>query len=479
MSRSNFDNTKYQGEIEIHFLNLLSNLYKMTSQSLSPTTLLIAPEDLANQLLASGRNSGFIANYKGEIITSDPIFRELAKEVTKMPDYKDHEGIFIKYDDETKCLFMVFVHKTVRGQGQGGTRLKYRDYEMIGGAIKDGLRLSKGMTDKNSISQIWWGGGKAIICPINQAQFDKINSKIKDANGNRVFSDPALRKTLFQNYGKYVASLGGPYIAAEDMNTTPEDMQVILSMCRYVTCLPASVGGSNNPSRWTAEGVFNAMLATLKHFENKDDLTGKTVAVQGVGNVGGPLAEFVLQSGGSLVIFDYDRDAANAIKTFDNNKYASKITIVDTPEDIYAAECDVFAPCAIGGILNSTTIPTLKCKYVVGAANNQLGNFDEDYKLLRDRGIVYLPDFYINRLGIINCANEQYGRLEKDLKNEVQKLYDDPVNGTFALLEKCVAENKTPQEVAIFLATEWGKVPHPIWGHRGIELIKSYCVLND
>ena len=370
---------------------------------------------------------------------------------------------------------MVFVHSTVRGQGQGGTRLKYRDYELIGGAIKDGLRLSKGMTDKNSVSQLWWGGGKAVICPVNQASFDKINDHSRDAAGNKVFTNQALRTTLFKNYGKYVASLGGPYIAAEDMNTTPEDMLTILSVCRFVTCLPASVGGSNNPSRWTADGVFQSLRATINHFEGKHDLAGMTVAIQGVGNVGGPLAEFILLSGGSLVIFDYDKAAANAIKSFGNNAYAHKVTVVDTPDEIYAAECDVFSPCAIGGILNEKTIPTLKCKYVVGAANNQLANFDEDYKLLRDRNIVYLPDFYINRMGIINCANEQYGRLENDLRMECKKIYNDPQNGTFALLKEAEAKHKTPQEIAIQWAIEWGKVPHPIWGHRGIELIKSYC----
>jgi leucine dehydrogenase len=210
-----------------------------------------------------------------------------------------------------------------------------------------------------------------------------------------------------------------------------------------------------------------------------DDLKGITVAIQGVGSVGGPVAEFVLKSGGSLVIFDYDAEACNAIKTFENGAYADKVSIVNTPEEIYAADCDVFSPCAIGGILNTTTIPTLKCRYVVGAANNQLGRFDEDYKLLAERNIVYLPDFYINRLGIINCANEQYGRLENDLRNEVRKLYDDPVNGTFALLKECEAKNKTPQEIAIHWANEWGKQPHPIWGHRGIELIKTYCGLHN
>jgi leucine dehydrogenase len=443
----------------------------MSSQNI----LSCSPEDFAGKMEAAGIDNGYIANNNGKVICSGRLFHELEQEVVQLADYRAHEGVFIKHDADTKCLFMVFVHSTVRGQGQGGTRLKYRDYEEIGGAIKDGLRLSKGMTDKNSVSQLWWGGGKALICPVNQAEFDKINAKTTDANGKRVFANQALRTTLFKNYGKYVASLGGPYIAAEDMNTTPEDMLNILSTCRFVTCLPASVGGSSNPSRWTADGVFQAMLATVKHFENKNDLTGKTVAVQGVGNVGGPLAEFVLLSGGSLVVFDYDKDAVAAIKDFKNGAYADKVTSVNTPEEIYAAECDVFAPCAIGGIVNATTIPTLKCKYVVGAANNQLGNFDEDYKLLRDRNIVYLPDFYINRLGIINCANEQYGRQEDDLIKEVKKLYSDPENGTFVLLEAATAANKTPHEIAIYWATEWGKVPHPIWGHRGIELIKTYC----
>jgi glutamate dehydrogenase/leucine dehydrogenase len=438
-----------------------------------------SPEDFAGKMQAAGIDTGFIVNVDGKVISSGDLFKQVADEVVKLDDYRAHEGVFVKWDASTSCLFMVFVHSTVRGQGQGGTRLKYRDYEMIGGAFKDGLRLSKGMTDKNSISRIWWGGGKALICPVNMAEFDKINSHSRDADGKKVFTHPGSRTTLFKNYGAFVASLGGPYIAAEDMNTTPEDMQTILSVCRYVTCLPASVGGSNNPSRWTAEGVFNALMATIKHYENKDDLTGKTVAIQGVGSVGGPLAEFVLQSGGSLVIFDFDADSCKAIKAYDNNKYADKVTIVSSPEEVYLAQCDIFAPCAIGGILNKDTIPNLKCKYVVGAANNQLGNFDEDYKLLRDRGIVYVPDFYINRMGIINCANEQYGRLENDLKNECRKIYDDPSNGTIALLQESEAKNKTPQEIAIQWAIDWGKQPHPIWGHRGIELIKSYCALNN
>ncbi len=435
----------------------------------------ISPLDFSKQMIAAGIESGYIVNDGESVITSDSVFAELAKEVVTMADYKAHEGIFIKYDDASKCLFMVFVHKTMRGQGQGGTRLKYRDYEMIGGAIKDGLRLSKGMTDKNSISQLWWGGGKAIICPVTMEQFDKINAHTRDEDGNKTFTDQQLRKTLFENYGKYVASLGGPYIAAEDMNTTPEDMMTMLSVCRFVTCLPAAVGGSNNPSRWTAEGVFNSLLATIRHFEKKDDLTGKTVAIQGVGNVGGPLAEFVLKSGGKVVIFDFDPGACDAIKHFEHGAYADKVSVVSSPEEIYTAECDVFAPCAIGGILNENTIPNLKCKYVVGAANNQLGRFDEDYKLLRDRNIVYLPDFYINRMGIINCANEQYGRLEEDLRRECRKIYDDLVNGTLALLEESERTNKTPQEIAIHWANEWGMQTHPIWGHRGLNLIRSYC----
>jgi len=432
----------------------------------------VSPEEFAQLMKNEGVERGYVVTGENGISGSGGIFNTLAGEIAKLKDYRHHEGVFIKFDAETKCLFMAFVHSTVRGQAQGGTRLKYRDYEKISGAIEDGLRLSKGMTDKNSISGLWWGGGKAIICPVNAAEFNKIDAHAR-VGGKKVFTDSALRTTLFKNYGQFIASLNGAYIAAEDMNTTPEDMQTILSVCRYVTCLPAIVGGSSNPSRWTAEGVFNALKATIKHFENKDDLSGKTVAIQGVGSVGGPLAEFVLKSGGSLVIFDYDPAACINIKEYGNNAYTDKVTIVQNVEDIYTAECDVFAPCAIGGILSAETIAKLKCKYVVGAANNQLKDFDEDYKLLRDRGIVYLPDFFINRLGIINCANEQYGRLENDLKKEVDKIYNDPINGTLSLLAACKDEGKTPQEIALQWATEWGQIPHPIWGHRGIELIRS------
>ncbi|MBC7776924.1 MAG: hypothetical protein H7246_15940, partial [Phycisphaerae bacterium] len=394
---------------------------------------------------------------------SDPLFDELAKEVSAMSDFSTHEAMFFRLDTETNCLYMIFVHSTKRGQAQGGTRLKYEGYEKLEGAIMDGMRLSKGMTDKNSISEIWWGGGKAVICPLTMDIFNEID-KHKMENKDKIYLNLDLRKSVFVNFGKFVASLGGIYIAAEDMNTKTTDMLTILSVCRFVTCLPPEVGGSANPSGWTAQGIFKSMLATVMHFENKNDLSGNTVNIQGLGNVGLPLAELVLKSGARLNVYDTDAEAYETLAS-----YGDKVKAVSANE-IYTIQSDIFAPCAIGGILNKDTIPLLNCRYVIGAANNQLRDFDEDYKLLNARNIIYLPDFFINRMGIINCANEQYGRLENDLKDEVEKVYSE----TLELLADCDATSKTPQEVALKWATEKGEILHPIWGHRSIQLLNNY-----
>jgi glutamate dehydrogenase/leucine dehydrogenase len=405
-----------------------------------------------------------IFNEKG-LSGSHKVFNQLGNEVYKMKDFKKHEAIFFKWDKEMQCVFMAFVHSTVRGQSQGGTRL-YVDYDNLGRTIEDGLRLSKGMTDKNAISGLSWGGGKAIICPVNKVVFNEIDAHNK-VGGKKDFINTELREKLFTSYGRFIASLNGIYIAAEDMNTSPNDMWTILKVCRFVTCLPEEVGGSGIPSIWTAEGVFMSMLASIKHFENKDDLEGLNVSIQGVGTVGGPLAELCVNSGANVIICDTDEETAKKVAS-----YSSKIRIVGKDE-IYTVEVDIFAPCAIGGILNVNTIPLLKCRYIIGAANNQLKN-DEDYKLLRDKKIVYLPDFFINRIGIINCANEQYGRLEDDLKREVRKLYDDPENGTLRLLAESELQGKTPQEIAMAWASDWASIPNKNYPGRGQALIHQY-----
>ena len=198
----------------------------------------------------------------------------------KLPDYDNHEGIFFRADAASKCLFFAFIHNTTRGQSQGGTRFK--TYDTMLELLSDGLRLSKAMSEKCAVAGLWWGGGKAIICPIGFSEQK---------------TTAAQRKTIFSNFGEFIASLHGSYIAAEDMNTTPDDMQTILGQNRFVTCIPKHVGGSGNPSAYTAEGIFKSMLATVSLYEGKSDLSGCSISIQGLGNVGSALARFVLDSG--------------------------------------------------------------------------------------------------------------------------------------------------------------------------------------
>jgi glutamate dehydrogenase/leucine dehydrogenase len=365
--------------------------------------------------------------------------------VHESPSYAEHEAVFFEYNNEFDALFCVFIHSTVRGQAQGGTR--FLKYESMNDLISDGLRLSQAMTMKNAVADIWWGGGKSIICPLNHREYSSEE-----------------RTRLFQAFGLFVASLNGVYVAAEDMNTTPNDMLDILSKCRYVTCLPEVVGGSSNPSFWTAKGVLRAMQATLKACMSKDSLKDIKVGVQGVGNVGGQLAKLLAGEGAEVYIFDTNVNACCQLQA-----ELPDIRIMNDFDDMLAAKLDIFSPCARGGILNSKTIPVLNSSFIIGAANNQLLEPDMDALRIRARGIVYLPDFFINRMGITNCANEQYGRVEVDLEDAVQNIYDD----TEDLILSAMINSLTPLEVANNLAENKAKMPHPIWGHRGPKLMAT------
>lgn len=363
-------------------------------------------------------------------------------------DYDNHEGVFYQADPETKCLYIAFIHNTNRGQSQGGTRM--RNYATMFDLLSDGLRLSKAMSEKCGVSNLWWGGGKAIICPVTQPVAELSKEQ---------------RKLIFSNYGKFIASLNGAYIAAEDMNTTPEDMQTILSMNRFVTCLPKAAGGSGNPSAFTAEGVFNAMLATVNFYEQKTSLEGCSVAIQGLGNVGGALARFVLDSGAKKVyVFDINQERLNQVKS-----WSDAVEIVASEAQLIQTTCDIFAPCAGGKILNTKVIEQLACKYVVGAANNQLDIPDQHARQLHERGIQYLPDFFINRMGIINCANEQYGWVKANLENEVEKVYHD----TLELLEESRQKGISPHFGSMDRAEESMKSKHPIWPDQGKKIIRA------
>lgn len=405
----------------------------------------LTPAEFFQQNIQS-RPEGFLCGNSVSVTNSS---QSALAGMEQMTDYDQHEGVFYRADVESGCLFFAFIHNTNRGQAQGGTR--FFSYDNMLDLLSDGLRLSKAMSEKCAVAGLWWGGGKSIICPVGFS--------IREATTEK-------RKVIFANFGKFIASLHGAYVAAEDMNTTPEDMQTILSQNRFVTCIPKHAGGSGNPSPFTAEGVFKSMLATASVYEGKSDLSGMSVAVQGLGNVGNALARYVLNSGvAKLYVTDLMQDRMEMVKSWS----PEIVEILPSKEALLSQSCDIFSPCAGGKVIDDHSIELLKCRYVIGAANNQLERPEKHAARLHEKGILYLPDFFINRMGIINCANEQYGWLESTLQDEVVKIYDDTVN----LLTASRQRGLSPQEMAMIQAGEALTKVHPIWPNRGKQLVQK------
>ncbi len=286
-----------------------------------------------------------------------------------------HEEIYRVEEADLGLLGYIAVHSTLLGPAAGGLRM--RPYASEEDALTDVKRLSTGMTYKNAAAGLSLGGGKAVI-----------------------LGDPATQKTapLLRRFAQAIHSLDGRYITAEDMGMSPNDMEILSKETPYVAGLASGEFASGDPSPITARGIFNAIKVTQLHKYGSDDLAGRHVAVQGLGHVGWHLCELLHNSGAQLSVTDMNpTQVARAVEKFG----ASAVAI----EDIYRVEADIFAPCAIGGILNESTIPQLKVGIVVGGANNQLAT-TADAAALHARGILYAPDFVANGGGIINVATE-------------------------------------------------------------------------
>lgn len=263
------------------------------------------------------------------------------------------------------------VHDTTLGPALGGCRVW--NYKSDEAALTDVLRLSKGMTYKNALARLELGGGKSVV----RANLKKVD-----------------RVALFEAFGSFIEYLDGLYITAEDVNSTLADMAVVKRKTAHV----ATVGASGNPSPFTAYGVYCAVKASVSYRLNKQSLAGLIVAVQGVGETGGRLAELLAKDGCRVIVADINEENIELLRQKIEFEQVDK-------KDIYGVHCDVFAPCALGGILNRKTIPQLKCSIVAGSANNQLLR-EEDGESLRDLGILYAPDYAANAGGVINISCE-------------------------------------------------------------------------
>jgi len=304
-----------------------------------------------------------------------------------------YEQIVKCEDPDSGLRAVIAVHNTTLGPALGGLRMW--PYASWDDAIFDVLRLSRGMTYKSAVADTGLGGGKSVI--IGNPKTEK-NEK------------------LFRAMGKFVNSFEGKYITAEDVGTAVEDMVHVRAETKYVTGLPLDMGSSGDPSPWTALGTFHGIRACLEEKFGDGNMKGRTVAIQGCGHVGEFLARDLHKEGAELMLADISPERAQALAKETGG------TVVD-PAEILSVECDVFAPCALGAVVNDETLDKLHCKIIAGAANNVL--LREEHGLrLKEAGILYAPDYVINAGGIINVSIEVEGAYEAERsRKKVENIY--------------------------------------------------------
>jgi leucine dehydrogenase len=301
-----------------------------------------------------------------------------------------HEQIVLCHDPSANYRGIIAIHSTVLGPALGGTR--FWSYASDDEAIVDALRLARGMTYKNAVAGLNLGGGKSVII------------------GDNKTTD---RELIFRAHGRFVESLGGRYITAEDVGTSTADMDYVHMETKSVSGL---AGRSGDPSPVTAHGVFRAIQAAAKECWGTDDVADRMVAVQGCGHVGYYLAKELHESGAHLVVTDIDSERVRrAVSEFGAKAVA--------PDEIYSVNADIFAPCALGAVINDKTIPQLKVEVVAGAANNQL--LEERHgEMLEDKGILYAPDYVANAGGVINVYSELAGWTSARSFRKADEIYD-------------------------------------------------------
>lgn len=323
--------------------------------------------------------------------------------------------LHLKVDPSIGLRAIVAVHNLSRGPAIGGTR--FIDYAHTDDALKDAMRLARGMTYKAAISRLDHGGGKAVIVrPKNMSE--------------------SQRKEIFEAFGAFVDSLGGIYITCEDSGTKVSDMNVVRSQTEHVLGFDPGAGSSGDPSPFTAYGTRRGIEAAVAHKLGRDSLDGLHVSLQGVGHVGYYLAKELHELGATLTITDINQE--NIDRCVD--EFGAKVV---APDAIYGVECDVFAPCALGAIVHDGTIPQLKCSIIAGASNNQLAE-DHHGQVLLERGILYAPDYAINAGGLMNVAQEYKGYDAEHAQKMCTGIYDTMME----IFERSKATNTPTNTVA-------------------------------
>ncbi len=328
-----------------------------------------------------------------------------------------HDQILFCSDNETGLKAIIAIHDTTLGPALGGTRMW--SYSNESEALQDVLRLSRGMTFKNAISNLALGGGKAVI--------------IGDSKSMK-------SEALFRRFGRFVDSLAGNYITAEDVGISPDDMVWVSKETNHVVGLP---GKSGDPSPVTAFGTYMGMKACAKLRYGSDSLNGKKVLVQGVGHVGEYLVEYLSKEGAKIFISDIHQDSLLKV----SSSYGAVCVALN---EVYDIDMDIYAPCALGGTLNDDTLSRLKCSIVAGGANNQLKDEYSHGKLLMDKDIIYAPDFAINAGGVINCFSEVEGLSSNWALDKARDIYDT----IFSIVKRSRDEHIPSHRIAMNMAQE-------------------------
>ncbi len=305
-----------------------------------------------------------------------------------------HKKVVFCNDPDTGLKAIIAIHDTTLGPALGGTRMW--NYNSEAEALEDVLRLSKGMTYKAAITGLNLGGGNAVIIGDSR--------KIKN-------------EALMRSFGRFIKNLNGEFITAEDMGTTVRDMEYIRMETSHVTGVPESIGGAGNPAPYSAKGVFLGIKACVKEVFGTDMLAGKSVVVQGIGNVGEHLVELLRQENVEVYISDINEERLQAVA----RKYKAKPIEADK---IFSTGADIYAPCALGATVNDKTIKKMKFAIIAGSANNQLADEQVHGQLLLEKGILYAPDYLINAGGLINCYAELTGYGKKRAVQLTENIYD-------------------------------------------------------
>ncbi len=362
-----------------------------------------------------------VKNIQDTNLAENPVIAQMSK--------FNHEQLLFCNDNETGLKAIIAVHNTVLGPALGGTRMWMYNNEMD--ALTDVLRLSRGMTYKNAISGLNLGGGKAVI--------------IGDSRSMK-------SEALFRRFGKFVNSLGGKYITAEDVGISPIDMTWVNMETEHVVGLP---GKSGDPSPVTAHGVYVGMKACAKEQYGTDSLSGKKVLVQGVGHVGEYLVASLAKEGAQVYISDIHEDTLKRVAT----TYGATVVGIN---EVYDVDMDIYAPCALGATVNDDTLSRLKCSIIAGAANNQLANESVHGVKVMEKGIIYAPDFALNAGGVINCYSEVKSLPASWALNKAEEIYTTISN----IVKRSKAEGIPTYRIANKMAEERieaiGKVKLPL-----------------